>query len=335
VQLEGLDKARGTSAVVEAPIKRPVFDVDGLKAGVKERFGRGDILTGVGVAQLEVFDSDDGKPLRAGLLISELNAGHEEQNPLVVKAPVFFDAVELTIWSCTPEDGHEATLEKFESEKAFQDFVAGRKLQHRKMQDGKVVKLGTIKSLGEAFKASQAEGTYLVQGNSLREQVDGHEGFITNHASGIEQQTTRMIASGKSEALEKLYGELSLVNEGESVTFIKRGTDDKYLECDGLVKNSITVLLNEAKSAPQDEHIESLTNPKVGKVVKLEAVLNNPDQFTSIPAGAIKELQGLKHVVPVLSGFFFEHNIMQKAQNSGIHCVRTNGNGYIFESALQ
>jgi len=319
VRLEGLDKAQSVPAMVEATSERTAFNVNAVKVRAKAMFG--DVLSGVGAPKLDVFDGDDGEPLRAGLLVAELKAGHDEQSPLVVKAPVFLNAVELTVWIGTAEDGCEATLEKFESEKAFQDFVAGRKLQHQKMQDGKVVKLGTMKSLGEAFKASQAEGTYLFQGNSLSEQVEDHEGFIKNHASGIELQTTRAIACDKS--LQKLYGEMSVVNEGESVTFMLNG--DKYLECDGLVKNTDTVLLNEAKATPTASHIDSLEK----KVGKLQKVLQDPHLYSSEPEGAIKELKGLVCVVPLLSGYYYQHVVQQAAVKKQMIPVRVDGKGYI------
>jgi len=232
-----------------------------------------------------------------------------------------FTAVELTVCIGTPEDGYRDTLQRFESEKDFKDFSDRGELQRAKMEAGELKELGSIESLREAFEASNEPDTIVYRGYSLGKMVKDHEGFIKNHASGIELQTTRAIASDKS--LQKLYGEMSVVNEGESVTFMLNG--DKYLECDGLVKNTDTVLLNEAKAKPTASHIDSLEK----KVGKLQKVLQDPHLYSSEPEGAIKELKGLVCVVPLLSGYYYQHVVQQAAVKKQMIPVRVDGKGYI------
>mmetsp|Transcript_16314 Transcript_16314/g.32230 ORF Transcript_16314/g.32230 Transcript_16314/m.32230 type:complete len:524 (-) Transcript_16314:97-1668(-) len=329
VQLVGLDGARSDPARVSAPSQRAVFDVDFVKKQVNKEVFSAD-LKGVGQSKLHVFDGEEGEVLKAGTLVKELRAGGDEANPLLVKAPVFLEPVEITVWSDKPDNGLEDSVERFASEKEFLGFVAGSKLKHKEiLEDGTFKTRSTIKSLPEAVNASKVQDTFLYTGYTLDKRVQDLENTDDNRAEWLEQQTTRAIVRDESIRME--FGDVCLVNNGASVEFRKAGRKDKFLECDGLVKNTDTLILNEAKAKPVKDHIDTLVgkaNKLVGKVDKLKMVLEEPDNYRSTPADAIDEIKGLKNVVPVLSGYLFEQVIQQSAREHSIRCMRPDGTGY-------
>jgi hypothetical protein len=233
--------------------------------------------------------------------------------------------VEFPVWSVTDDGVFQKALESFASEEDFKDFIKDRGMQHRRMEDGKEQLLKHVRSLSEAVAASKMEGTRLCLGLSLSASVQKLEGTSKNHASGFEQQTTRAIA--RDEALCVRFGRLTPVNNGESVLFFREGHKDKFLECDGLLRNSTMALLNEAKGTPSLDHVESLHQ----KVEKLKMVLANSQSFRSLPPSAMGELEGLSDVEPLLSGYCFNQDIMRVALGKGIICVRTDGKGYHLE----
>uniref|UniRef100_A0A7S0YR23 Uncharacterized protein n=1 Tax=Hemiselmis tepida TaxID=464990 RepID=A0A7S0YR23_9CRYP len=329
VQLVGLDGARSDPARVSAPSQRAVFDVDFVKKQVNKEVFSAD-LKGVAQSKLHVFDGEEGEVLKAGTLVKELQAGGDEANPLLVKAPVFLEPVEITVWSDKPDNGLEDSVERFASEKEFLGFVAGSKLRHKEiLEDGTFKTRSTIKSLPEAVNASKVQDTFLYTGYTLDKRVQDLENTDDNRAEGLEQQTTRAIV--RDESIRREFGDVCLVNNGASVVFRKAGHKDKFLECDGLVKNTDTLILNEAKAKPVKDHVDALVGKPdkvLGKVDKLKMVLEAPGNYSSTPVDAIDEIEGLKNVVPVLSGYLFEQVIQQSAREHSIRCILPDGTGY-------
>jgi len=220
---------------------------------------------------------------------------------------------------------HNSTIE-FTSNDDFKVFVATREIWHMKRVKGRVdERLSAIRSLDNAISASKQDGTFLLLDNpadELREDVSVLKGGEKNRATGLEQQTTKALASDHT--LQHKHGKLSLVNGGESVEFKVAGISDIAFEVDGLVRNSKELLLNSVKWTPKDEDVRQLCDT----AVRLCRVLKNPSDYETVPESALAELDGLTDVVPVLSGFSFAPSVKLVAKSKNVTCVHTDGNGY-------
>ena len=146
--------------------------------------------------------------------------------------------------------------------------------------------------------------------------------FKDNHASGLEQQTTRFILKSP-EFLEK-YGALSELANGETVYFY--AADGKpLLEADGLIKNSVCLLFNEAKHTPTDSDMKAL----ISRTNRLRSLLAQPDDVDhTSPPGIMEQLAGIRRVVPVLCGFHFSPYVAAACSKRGIIPVTTDGGGF-------
>ena len=150
------------------------------------------------------------------------------------------------------------------------------------------------------------------------------EGFMRNHASGLEQQTTRSIA--KSPYFIAQYGPLTALADGETIVFY--ASDDKpLLEADGLVKNSVCLLFNEAKHSPSDKDVAAL----VARKKMLCELLADPERVArTSPPGMMEQLVGIdsEKVVPVLCGYHFAPSVMALCRQRGIRPVTMDGDGF-------
>jgi hypothetical protein len=146
---------------------------------------------------------------------------------------------------------------------------------------------------------------------------------INNRARAIEVKTTRSIGSNKS--VKDQYGELQLINNGESVKFYPKDSSHAYVECDGLIKTADGVLLlNEVKASPKEyDFVDVLT-----RVEKMDFILKDIQSFISVPPLAVEMLGGIKQVVPFLSGCDFPSELVEKCRTRGINAVETNGIDY-------
>ena len=99
---------------------------------------------------------------------------------------------------------------------------------------------------------------------------------------------------------------------------------DARVQCDGLVKNSRVVLLNEAKLHFHEEDARKLKNVTAAA---LESILARPAVFTSAPAGVIEALRGLE-VVLVASSPSFSEKAEAACKAAGIHLLRKDGSGF-------
>ena len=148
------------------------------------------------------------------------------------------------------------------------------------------------------------------------------KGFTQNHASGLEQQTTRSIA--KSPAFMDRYGSLTALADGEPVTFYAHD-GMPLLEADGLVKNSVCLLFNEAKHSPSNNDVAALES----RADVLRGLLAKPANVArTSPPGMMEQLAGIKEVVPVLCGYHFAPSVMALCQQRGISPVTTDGDGF-------
>jgi hypothetical protein len=154
------------------------------------------------------------------------------------------------------------------------------------------------------------------------EDVNKFKSAINNRARAIEVKTTRSI--GCNAVVKEKYGDLQLINHGESVKFYFKGDKVAFLECDGLIKTSVSALLNEVKASPKEEDVEDV----LYRASKLELILIDPSRFVSEPPPVLQELNGVKRVVPFLSGCDFSPMLVNKCSLGGVHVVETNGSDY-------
>uniref|UniRef100_A0A7S0WIH2 Uncharacterized protein n=1 Tax=Hemiselmis tepida TaxID=464990 RepID=A0A7S0WIH2_9CRYP len=323
VRLVAADGTRSSATMLLCPSGYPAWTIDAVKKAAKAEFA--DELAGVSAAKLDVTVGDGGKALRAGKAVAELEGGKDEDDPLLIHAP---KPVTLTVYTRTGKDRkvvHNSTI-TFATNEKFEKFVATRDIWHMKRAKGRAdERLSAITSLAEAVSALQQDGTFLLLDNpadELREDVSALKGGEKNRGTGLEQQTTKALASDPT--LQQKHGKLSLVNGGESVEFKVAGISDIAFEVDGLVRNSKELLLNSVKWTPKDEDVGELCDT----ASRLHTVLEKPSIYETVPEDALAELEGLKVVVKVLSGFNFPPSVKQKAKDNGVVCVHTDGNGY-------
>lgn len=192
-----------------------------------------------------------------------------------------------------------------------------------------VSKDGTRKRGVRTFKeaTSDTEGDYLLLTtfDTLDDKVTNLEAHRKNSSNGQERATTRAIAT--SEHVRKEFGSLTLVCAGESILFYD--TDEKpFLEADGIIANTTSVLLNSLKHSPKLEDVESL----VWATKSLERILARPSGFTSDPDGALDAMKGITVVKPFLSGYDFPPNVLEACRIGGVRAMQPNGKDYGFVS---
>jgi hypothetical protein len=146
---------------------------------------------------------------------------------------------------------------------------------------------------------------------------------INNRARAIEVKTTRSISSDQS--VIRHYGDLQLINDGESVKFFLQGSSSPLIECDGLIKaGDGVVVLNEVKSSPKEQDLFTV----LGRAAKMNDILKDLDKYHSVPPFAIQSLHGVTQVIPFLSGCYFPSELVEKCRINGINAVETNGSDY-------
>ena len=201
--------------------------------------------------------------------------------------------------------------------KRFEAFVSKGRTVMQMTKDGSR-KRGIV-TLEEA--KSVAPPDYLLLSTPF-DTVADLESFTRNHGSGLEQQTNRSIANNP--ALCDTYGALTALADGEPITFY--AADNKpLLEADGLVKNSVCLLFNEAKHSPSPDDVKALE----ARAEFMRTLLANPGNvMRTYPPGMMEQLVGVKEVVPVLSGFRFAPKLMELCRQRGIVPMTTDGNGF-------
>ena len=167
--------------------------------------------------------------------------------------------------------------------------------------------IDVVLTVEQAIRAQQVAGTRLELRDSaalMSEDVSNLKGFRSNLAAIFEESSTRAIAVNE-QLLAAYGGKLELLNEGRGVQFYSIVRDkvtgvctrgDCVLECDGLIKKSTVVLLNEAKLHMQEDDLGKLFD----SIKLLGTIRDNPDDYCSDPPGIIEQLANLRFV-PVAS----------------------------------
>ena len=98
-----------------------------------------------------------------------------------------------------------------------------------------------------------------------------------------------------------------------------------FVQCDGLVRSSNHVLLNEVKTHFMKEDVERLMQTTVERV---KEVLSSPALFFSSPAGILEQLAGGLHLVPIASSSNFDAEAEQACEEAGIPRLHKDGSGF-------
>ena len=135
-------------------------------------------------------------------------------------------------------------------------------------------------------------------------------------SSGQEQATTLAIVT--SPALRAEFGDLRAIAGGQPIDFYDH--EGKWtMVVDGLVTNSVVVLMNEAKAAPT---LGDVTKQLPRKAI-LKVVLSHPSEYTTSPPGCLEALAGITTVVPVLSGYHFLPEVETACNKAGVRVMKT------------
>lgn len=205
----------------------------------------------------------------------------------------------------------------------FRTYVSTSRSVFHMTKDG--CRKGEVRTLAKAKSILPPD--YLLLATPF-DTVADLEGFARNHASGLEQQTTRSIAMDP--ALIKQYGALTALADGEPIIFYT--ADGKnFFYADGLVKNSVCLLFNEAKHSPSEDDIHSLD----ARAKTLHDILSDPTQVRrTSPPGIMDQLVSITKVVPVLCGFHFAPRVKALCRQKGITTISTDGEGFSIRASL-
>ena len=97
-----------------------------------------------------------------------------------------------------------------------------------------------------------------------------------------------------------------------------------FVQCDGLVRSSSHVLLNEVKTHFMKEDVERLMKTTVERVKEVQT---SPALFLSSPAGILEQLAGLS-IVPIASSSNFDAEAEQACEEAGIPRLHKDGSGF-------
>ena len=216
------------------------------------------------------------------------------------------------------------TKASFISEQQYTDWLkAGRNLVLHPLKEGIEEHILTLE---DAVAAMAETHSVLILESPTKfasaKDLNKLKSPINNRARAIEVKTTRSI--GSNAVVKDKYGDMQLINHGESVKFYFMGDENAFLECDGLIKTSVSALLNEVKASPKEEDLVDV----LIRARKLEVILKDPSYFFSDPFSALQELNGVKRVVPFLSGCDFSSMLVDKCSLRGVNAVETNGSDY-------
>ena len=223
-------------------------------------------------------------------------------------------AFTLMLWCGNGEEG-EFVPHPFKSSEDFANFASTNRI-YVATNTGRKVR--AVRSLSDA--QNLADGEILMLCLSVEARISTIEGHVRNTSKGQECATTQAIA--QCPAMRKEFGALHVFNDGYPVVFYDdRGV--QVLEADGLVVNSVVLLLNEVKHTPTSED----ASLQQGRARTLVGILSNPSAFSSEPAGCLPELarKGITDVRPVLSGYNFAPAVEEACVKAGVLVMKTNG----------
>ena len=224
------------------------------------------------------------------------------------------------------EDGsivYQPAVAEFWSQKEFKEWLEEPGQRHQLWARVKGQPQRRIHTLEQARNAPKEASLMLeAAGDLLQQSIVDLQGFVKNHSSGIEHQTTKAIVRDAS--LIDEFGPLQLVSDGRAVTFFNATTRMKALEVDGMVLSTSVLLVNESKAAP----VASDAADAVRSVAILRDILRHPSRFSSEPADVLQTIQGVERIVGVLSGFTFSSAVLDACHDNNLRAVCTNGEGY-------
>jgi hypothetical protein len=180
----------------------------------------------------------------------------------------------------------------------------------------------TIDTVGDYF-------LLMTPFDNIDEKVTNLQAHRKNSSNGQERATTLAIAS--CEQVRKEFGPLTLVGDGESITFSDSDGEKQVLEADGIIANTNSVLLNSVKHSPKVEDVDSLLLDKV----VLEGILSRPSSYTSFPTGALEAMNGITTVKLFLSGYDFSPEVLEKCRLKDVHPMKPNGKDYSTASSRE
>ena len=208
----------------------------------------------------------------------------------------------------------------FTSSEHFANFASANQIY---VASQRGVKKRAVMSLSDAQQL--ADGEFLMLStpfDALDERIGQLDGHVKNSSGGHEHATTQAIA--RCAMMREQFGQLRVVNNGFPVTF--NGKNGPVLEADGLVINSVVLLLNEVK------HMPSIADARLqkGRARILLDILSDPSAYSSEPDHILPELVDtkLKSVQPVLSGYNFAPSVEAACMEEGVLVMKTNGSDY-------
>jgi hypothetical protein len=214
-------------------------------------------------------------------------------------------------------DNDATVTQKFRSKEALAKFLEAKELCFVVSADPK--KFERIGTVEEALDKIKAEVPLIVH-VSTKDDVSNLKRYVKNTATSLEVTTNLAIVG--NETLLAEFGELKLINGGQGVLVENKETGREF-DIDGLVKNSIVILLNETKSRLHPDDVGTILDRKKS----LETAIMDPDAYTTIPDGVLYELAGLR-VVAIASTNGCAKNAKEVCAAEGIHVVEPDGSGY-------
>ena len=194
--------------------------------------------------------------------------------------------------------------------------------------------INVVVTVEQAIEALGKAGTRLeLRDNAvmLGADVSNLKSFRSNVAAAFEEKCTKAIAVNE-QLLAAYGGKLELLNEGRGVQFYRVVRDevtgecaqgDCVLECDGLIKNSVALLLNEAKAHMHEDDLSKLQE----SIKLLETIRDNPSGYCSDPPGIIEQLANLQ-LVPVASTARATIAVRSGCKQKHIHLVEPDASGF-------
>jgi hypothetical protein len=168
-------------------------------------------------------------------------------------------------------DGLEKREASFFTVQQFYDFLcfgAGHTLLKVSLDTTKEAIPEVMLTLEDAaVAATETDSFLLLEGQynlASAEDVDTVKSLINNRAR---VKTTRSIFSSNP-VVKDNYGDLQLINHGESVQFSRQVSNFPFLECDGLIKTSTSALLNEVKALPKMEDVDDVLDGKLLQLLR-------------------------------------------------------------------
>jgi hypothetical protein len=219
-------------------------------------------------------------------------------------------------------DGTDNATERFISKDALANFLGEKELCFIVSAEPKVVE--RIRAVERAMEIAAA-GTPLFLRTSIKDDVSNLKRYVRkNTATSLEGTMNRAIV--ENAVLLAKFGHLELVNDGKGV--LLKWTDSttgkrKQVDIDGLIKNSVVLLMNETKSRLHPDDLIRFAKAKTA----LEQAIDNPGRFTTEPAGILPQLKGLR-VVPIVSTNGCADGAKEACAAEGIHILEPDGSGY-------